>query len=51
MNGLTSLTEGPAGVAVAYTDGTENTVDLVVGADGVRSKVRPYVLGAELPSC
>ncbi len=33
------------GVKVVYSDNTCNTVSIVVGADGVRSKVRPYVLG------
>ncbi|ROO87191.1 2-polyprenyl-6-methoxyphenol hydroxylase-like FAD-dependent oxidoreductase [Actinocorallia herbida] len=47
---FTELVDGPDGVAVTYDDGTENTVDHVVGADGVYSKVRPYVLGEMKPT-
>lgn len=45
---FTRLTDGLRGVEVAYSDGTTKTVDFVVGADGVRSKVRPYVLSEDL---
>ena len=45
---FTEFADGPDGVAVSYSDGSRNTVDFVVGADGVYSKVRPYVLGADL---
>jgi 2-polyprenyl-6-methoxyphenol hydroxylase-like FAD-dependent oxidoreductase len=38
----------PDGVKVTYSDGSRNVVDIVVGADGVYSKVRPYVLGEDL---
>ncbi|MBR7839258.1 FAD-dependent monooxygenase [Actinospica durhamensis] len=41
---FTALHDGPDGVEVVYSDGTRGTVDLVVGADGVHSKVRPLVL-------
>jgi 2-polyprenyl-6-methoxyphenol hydroxylase-like FAD-dependent oxidoreductase len=44
---FTELTSKAAGVEVVYSDGTENTVDIVVGADGVYSRVRPYVLGED----
>lgn len=46
---FTELSDGPGGVEVVYVDGTRNTVDFVVGADGVYSKVRPYVLGEMKP--
>jgi 2-polyprenyl-6-methoxyphenol hydroxylase-like FAD-dependent oxidoreductase len=45
---FTELTGKPAGVEVVYNDGTESTVDIVVGADSVYSRVRPYVLGEDL---
>ncbi|WP_329539531.1 FAD-dependent monooxygenase [Streptomyces sp. NBC_01358] len=45
---FTTLTDGPDGVEVTYTDGSESVVDLVVGADGVYSKVRPYVLAEDI---
>lgn len=42
------LADGTAGVEVLYSDGTRNVVDIVVGADGVRSRVRAVVLGADV---
>uniref|UniRef100_A0AAU3GTH6 FAD-dependent monooxygenase n=1 Tax=Streptomyces sp. NBC_01401 TaxID=2903854 RepID=A0AAU3GTH6_9ACTN len=45
---FTELRDGPGGVEVEYTDGTRGTVDFVVGADGVYSKVRPYVLDEDI---
>lgn len=45
---FTDLTDGPDGVEVSYSDGSRNVVDIVVGADGVYSKVRPYVLAEDL---
>ncbi|GAB2821832.1 FAD-dependent oxidoreductase [Actinocorallia aurea] len=47
---FTELTDGPDRVVVDYSDGTRDTVDYVVGADGVYSKVRPYVLGEMRPT-
>ena len=38
-----ALTETEAGVVVRFTDGTEGSYDLVVGADGVRSAVRSLI--------
>lgn len=35
-------------VTVAFSDGREDRFDLVIGADGVRSQVRPWICG-ELP--
>jgi 2-polyprenyl-6-methoxyphenol hydroxylase and related FAD-dependent oxidoreductases len=43
-----TLADGPDGVAVVFRDGSEGVYDVVVGADGVRSKVRSYVLGPDL---
>ncbi|HZZ12853.1 MAG TPA: FAD-dependent monooxygenase [Paraburkholderia sp.] len=34
---------------MSFTDGTEEAADLVIGADGLNSKVREHVLGEELP--
>lgn len=45
---FTGIADGPEGVAVTYSDGTAKVVDIVVGADGVYSKARPYVLAQEL---
>ncbi|HWD63130.1 MAG TPA: FAD-dependent monooxygenase [Humibacter sp.] len=42
-----SLAPDASGVTVELTDGTTDRWDLVVGADGVRSKVRPFVLDAD----
>ena len=36
----TDFTDGPDGVTVDLTDGSSNRYDLVVGADGIRSKLR-----------
>lgn len=43
-----SLEEGPDSVTVTTTDGREFTADVLVGSDGVYSKVRKYVLGTEM---
>ncbi|MFF1461116.1 FAD-dependent monooxygenase [Streptomyces sp. NPDC058330] len=45
---FTTLSDGPEKVAVAFTDGATGAYDFVVGADGVYSTVRPYVLSEEL---
>ncbi|MFM2290134.1 MAG: hypothetical protein RL684_3277 [Pseudomonadota bacterium] len=47
---FTSLEERDGGVDVAFTDGTRGRYDLVIGADGLYSKVRETVLpGAPQP--
>ncbi|WP_022882244.1 FAD-dependent oxidoreductase [Gryllotalpicola ginsengisoli] len=43
-----ALEEGPESVTVVTESGERLTADVVVGADGVRSKVRQYVLGKEI---
>lgn len=43
-----SLVDDGDGVNLTFSDGTTERVDFVVGADGVRSQVRRYVLDAEL---
>jgi 2-polyprenyl-6-methoxyphenol hydroxylase-like FAD-dependent oxidoreductase len=45
---FTDLVAGAAGVEVALTDGRHESFDVVVGADGVYSKVREHVLGEDL---
>lgn len=42
---VTSIEQSEEGVDVGFTDGTRGTYDLVVGADGVNSKVRSMVFG------
>lgn len=44
-----SLVPEPDGVAVGLDDGSTDRVDLVVGADGLRSSVRRLVFGEVLP--
>ena len=39
-----------AGVIVEFADGTTETVDLVIGADGMRSKVKDSLFKGELPA-
>jgi 2-polyprenyl-6-methoxyphenol hydroxylase-like FAD-dependent oxidoreductase len=42
---VVSVTETEQGVEVQFEDGHKETADLVVGADGVRSRVRQSILG------
>lgn len=45
-----SIEQTPAGVVVRFTDGSTSTYDLVIGADGLYSKVREVVFpGAPQP--
>ena len=48
--GLTvaALDQTPDSVTARFTDGTEDTYDLVIGADGINSLVRSMTFGAEL---
>jgi 2-polyprenyl-6-methoxyphenol hydroxylase-like FAD-dependent oxidoreductase len=43
--GVRALTQSDSAVAVEFTDGTGERYDFVVGADGIRSKVRQMVFG------
>jgi 2-polyprenyl-6-methoxyphenol hydroxylase-like FAD-dependent oxidoreductase len=44
---IRALVDGPDGVRVTLSDGSERTVDLVIGADGPHSKTRRLVFGPE----
>jgi 2-polyprenyl-6-methoxyphenol hydroxylase-like FAD-dependent oxidoreductase len=44
---VTALTETPAGVHVTFERGAAQTFDLVVGADGIHSRVRRLAFGPE----
>lgn len=46
---LKSLTQGDAGVALRFEDGSEARFDVVVGADGIHSRVRSALFGEEKP--
>jgi salicylate hydroxylase len=46
---LKSLTQNDAGVTVQFEDGSEARFDVVVGADGIHSRVRSALFGEEKP--
>jgi 6-hydroxynicotinate 3-monooxygenase len=46
---LVGLEPGGANVTLRFADGSSATVDAVIGADGVHSRVREFLLGAEKP--
>lgn len=46
---VASLDNGPDNVTVTFTDGSTGQYDLVVGSDGVYSKIRSLVLGEYKP--
>jgi 2-polyprenyl-6-methoxyphenol hydroxylase-like FAD-dependent oxidoreductase len=45
---FSELHERPSGVEAVYDDGGSQLSDIIVGADGVNSKVRRHVLGSDL---
>ena len=46
---IETLSQGDAGVTVRFSDGSEATFDVVVGADGIHSRVRTALFGEESP--
>ena len=46
---LSTLVQSAQGVTLEFSDGTHEVVDVVVGADGIHSRVRPALFGEESP--
>lgn len=46
---LKTLTQNESGVLLQFEDGSERTFDVVVGADGIHSRVRSALFGEEKP--
>jgi len=46
---LLNVEQTPDDVTLYFTDGTTATADIVIGADGINSKIREILLGAEPP--
>lgn len=46
---LSTLEETANGVRLSFTDGTTAEADIVIGADGINSKIREELLGQEAP--
>ncbi len=46
---LLNVEQSPDDVTLYFTDGTTATADIVVGADGINSKIREILLGVEPP--
>lgn len=47
---LETITDTGSGVTLTFTDGTSATADIVVGADGINSRIREALLGFERPN-
>ena len=47
---VVAVKEGAEGVEVEYADGAKEVVDLVIGADGVRSRVRHSLFNGKYPA-
>lgn len=47
---LASLDESGSDVLLKFADGTQARADIVIGADGINSRVREHLLGAEAPT-
>ncbi|MCF8587597.1 FAD-dependent monooxygenase [Gordonia liuliyuniae] len=46
---LENIVDGPGGVRLRFSDGSEATAAVVIGADGIHSRVREALLGADSP--
>ncbi len=44
-----AITEAADGITVGFEDGTSQRVDVLIGADGIHSTVRKFLLGDEYP--
>lgn len=44
---LADVSEGPRGITLMFTNGRTHTADVLIGADGIRSKVREYLYGQD----
>jgi len=44
---LAAIQQGPQAVTASFTDGTTDTFDLLIGADGIHSNTRKLVFGPE----
>lgn len=47
---LADVRDDGAGVELFFTDGTRSRADIVVGADGINSRIREVLLGPEKPN-
>lgn len=47
---LASLDEGGSDVLLRFADGTQARADIVIGADGINSRIREHLLGVEAPT-
>lgn len=47
---LEKVTQNENDVLLTFNDGTTTTVDIVIGADGINSKIREILLGEEAPT-
>lgn len=46
---VTTITQTAASVSVGFTDGTQHSGDVLIGADGLNSTVRTWMHGADKP--
>ncbi|MBP2199488.1 FAD-dependent monooxygenase [Pantoea cypripedii] len=47
---LSSVEDSGSDVVLRFQDGSEERADIVIGADGINSKLREHLLGAEAPT-